>query len=1070
MAFSFRIGTKWCHDFPKLAKESGFYFNMHRSRIRVDWNRISNIDIDRIIKERDFHSIDENINNVIDYCLESEYDVKILDPNFVKLFCLAQLAVEYLLYCKQYLDHSVMILKDELKLKIEENAKLKKEIATLEEIMKHVKEKVKEKSKLIETKIGDTNGEIYKCPHCPKSFISSMFVSAHIIRRHTHTSDLYMSVSPIHEHYRNETEKLHNEIKNLKERLNETEKVIRNESENICDKKILNYNKKQTENEIENVKYDNNKSKEHLEYKEYQEEIKNLKIMLFDEIHNLRQKENIMYERTSETNVQALISQQEKEFQKLKNQLFDKFTPDIESMHTKLYDQENYWKSKIEQLENQHHKDIERLTIELKLTQTAADDMKAKYEAKVNDLERQTANQSNILIEQSKQLHSLSHEINISQLNERNKDLKNNSLQKCSPSIILDNEISKKSDENNLKQSVDTIEQIITENNTIGTTVTSNLSNKVFPLTIEDTFLRDTQILNSKNKFIIHENKRNIKQKYEKTPDIENFDHIKTIKKDLEYYSSSNISDLENSMLEEENNSKHGKYNESIIKMDLHKPDINKLENVINKNTSNDFLSDIKNIKLKSIEENLSSVTNSESFISNSSIENDITIHNDSSLYEYKTQLPFSLKSKKITEHNYKSLQASLMNVFEQKLKDLGIDPEWQGIPKTTFKQKMDILKHHHKLAVKKLPKYHQIKLRIIEEVLNKISKKEKITENMKQFKKLSLHRPIIKELSDQQNPDSHISKLQAITLNEYYSTPEIKDSVKNIIENVSLPIKTQIANYKTVEELIDISPNSIKSLESVQDATNLQEFLIKKDFLNEIKPVFNSETFKVISNTNTISSHKFIENNDINNSNIQQELQNIFISPKHNKSVLKSTSGSTNSLIKKKVIFDLTNKKDKESYSDDDKEKKELYENTLSNSDEQKYLSQLEDYKNSSNIILKTAQSDKIAELSKKLEIQLNMVRQKPIGSVETIFSSKYIQNKKNQNKSIEQITPTSISSFVINPVQTSLSYSKKPNDLLPQPASYNLTDKISEILHAESVSEISDLDSDIDKILKLE
>ncbi|PBC29752.1 Zinc finger protein DZIP1L [Apis cerana cerana] len=1037
MAFSFRIGTKWCHDFPKLAKESGFYFNMHKSRIRVDWNRISNIDIDRIIKERDFHSIDENINNVIDYCLESEYDVKILDPNFVKLFCLAQLAVEYLLYCKQYLDHSVMILKDELKLKIEENIKLKKEIATLEEIVKHVKEKVKEKSKLIETKIGDTNGEIYKCPHCPKSFISSMFVSAHIIRRHTHTSDLYMSVSPIHEHYRNETEKLHNEIKNLKERLNETEKVIRNESERICDKKILNYNKKQTENEIENLKYDNNKSKEHLEYKEYQEEIKNLKIMLFDEIHNLRQKENIMYERTSEINVQALISQQEKEFQKLKNQLLDKFTPDIESMHTKLYDQENYWKSKIEQLENQHHKDIERLTIELKLTQNAADDMKAKYEAKVNDLERQTANQSNILIEQSKQLHSLSHEINISQLNERNKDLKNNSLQKCSPSIILDNEISKKSDENNLKQNcVDaTIEQIITENNIIDTTITSNLSSKVFPLT------EDTQILNSKNKFIIHENKRNIKQKYEKIPDIENFNHIKTIKKDLEYYSSSNISDLEDSMLEEENNSKHKKYNESIIKMDLHKPDISKLENVINKNTSNDFLSDIKNIKtLKSIEENLSSVTNSESFISNSSIENDITIYNDSSLHEYKTQLPFSLKSKKITEHNYKSLQASLMDVFEQKLKDLGIDPEWQGIPKTTFKQKMDILKHHHKLAVKKLPKYHQIKLRIIEEVLNKISRKEKITENIKQFKKPSLHRPIIKELSNQQNP--------AITLNEYYSTPEIKDSVKNITENESLPIKTQIANYKTIEELIDISPNSIKSLESIQDATNLQEFLIKKDFLNEMKPVFNSETFKVISNNKTISSYKSIENNDINNSDIQQELQNIFISPKHNKSVLKSTTGSTN-------------------------KKKELYENnwnTLSNSDEQKYLSQLEDHKNSSNIILKTAQSDKIAELSKKLEIQLNMVRQKPIGSVETIFSSKYIQNKKNQNKSIEQINPTSISSFVINPVQTSLSYSKKPNDLLPQSASYNLTDKISEILHAESVSEISDLDSDIDKILKLE
>lgn len=85
-----------------------------------------------------------------------------MDPNFVKLFRLAQLAVEYLLYCKQYLDHSVVILKDELRSKIEENVKLKREIATLEDTIKHSKEKSKDRSKLIETKIGDCNGEIYK--------------------------------------------------------------------------------------------------------------------------------------------------------------------------------------------------------------------------------------------------------------------------------------------------------------------------------------------------------------------------------------------------------------------------------------------------------------------------------------------------------------------------------------------------------------------------------------------------------------------------------------------------------------------------------------------------------------------------------------------------------------------------------------------------------------------------------------------------------------------------------------------------------------------------------------------
>jgi zinc finger protein DZIP1 len=114
-----------------------------------------------VIRERDFQIVDENVNNVIDYYLESEYDVKILDPNFVKLFRLAQLAVEYLLYCKQYLDQSVVILKEELKYKIEENVKLKEETVQLQNSIKEIKEKLKEKNKSFENK-SDIRGEIHK--------------------------------------------------------------------------------------------------------------------------------------------------------------------------------------------------------------------------------------------------------------------------------------------------------------------------------------------------------------------------------------------------------------------------------------------------------------------------------------------------------------------------------------------------------------------------------------------------------------------------------------------------------------------------------------------------------------------------------------------------------------------------------------------------------------------------------------------------------------------------------------------------------------------------------------------
>ncbi|KYM96121.1 Zinc finger protein DZIP1L [Cyphomyrmex costatus] len=378
MAFSFRAGTNWCHDFPKLARESGFYFNMHGSRVRVDWNRIGAIDIDRVIRERDFSSIDQNINNVIDYCLESEYDVKILDPSFVKLFRLAQLSVEYLLYCKQYLDHSVIILKDELRQKIEQNINMKKEIAALEDTVKNLKERSKEKRKLIETSIGEiSNGEVYKCPHCPKTFVRAIFVNAHIARKHSYISDMGVSISPVHDHYRAETEKLHNEIKTLKERLNQTERVIRNESDKLQDNIEKDYSRNISRNE-----YDISRVDRFQEQRRYQEDIGSLKSMLFDEIRALREKDHVVNESILETNVKTLISQQEKEIENLRNQLLERLTPGMENMQVKLQTQENHWKAKIEDMEAQHHQDIEKLTTELKATQQIADHIKSDINAK----------------------------------------------------------------------------------------------------------------------------------------------------------------------------------------------------------------------------------------------------------------------------------------------------------------------------------------------------------------------------------------------------------------------------------------------------------------------------------------------------------------------------------------------------------------------------------------------------------------------------------------------------------------------------------------------------------------
>lgn len=97
-------------------------------------------------------------------------------------------------------------------------------------------------------------------------------------------------------------------------------------------------------------------------------------------------------------------------------------------------------------------------------------------------------------------------------------------------------------------------------------------------------------------------------------------------------------------------------------------------------------------------------------------------------------------------------------------------------------------------------------------------------------------------------------------------------------------------------------------------------------------------------------------------------------------------------------------------------------------------------------------------------------MVRQKPVGSVETIFSSSYVHNQETQCKNEEGINSGNMNSFLENSIPSSILISKNANDLLPQPAPRTLKDNMYKTSRAESISEISDLDSDIDKILKLE
>ena len=72
-----------------------------------------------MVRQRDLETLQETLSNIMSCCLDNEYDLKVLDPNFVNLFRLAQLAVDFLLYCRNYLDHCVTVMQEQLRVALQ---------------------------------------------------------------------------------------------------------------------------------------------------------------------------------------------------------------------------------------------------------------------------------------------------------------------------------------------------------------------------------------------------------------------------------------------------------------------------------------------------------------------------------------------------------------------------------------------------------------------------------------------------------------------------------------------------------------------------------------------------------------------------------------------------------------------------------------------------------------------------------------------------------------------------------------------------------------------------------------
>lgn len=137
----------------------------------------------------------------------------------MKVFRISQLAVEYLLFCKKYLDNTIVLLKKEFSNSLDEN----KELKTTNHDLKAEANRLRKKLKEIEC-APLPEVATFRCDQCGKVFATDDYLQAHVRRRHEISNSTTSA-------YQEETNKLQLEIKELKERLNTTEKLITHEKD-----------------------------------------------------------------------------------------------------------------------------------------------------------------------------------------------------------------------------------------------------------------------------------------------------------------------------------------------------------------------------------------------------------------------------------------------------------------------------------------------------------------------------------------------------------------------------------------------------------------------------------------------------------------------------------------------------------------------------------------------------------------------------------------------------------------------------------------------------------------------
>ncbi|XP_066454169.1 cilium assembly protein DZIP1L isoform X2 [Eleutherodactylus coqui] len=395
---------------PLLAlAQNGSLLQSFRFRPRkdlIDWRRFSAIDVDRVAYELDISTLQETVSTVTFCNLDNEkcpYCQQPVDPVLLKVLKLAQLTIEYLLQCQEFLCNNVAQLEDQVQKAIGEHQKTKDDMAKQGEELRKVKEENKIRKKLFETQQtifkADANN-YHKCQLCDKAFMTYYHLQEHHKRRHPEAAEL-------DKQKKRQVDDIQDGIQELKNSLVKTQSQLETEREIEHQRRMQELEESRRKEEHLIRDFERWKEEERVKL---QNEMDKLRQQLVSHFEDLALKSTARFQdMESKPSVVSNLGDLMDDEDRQQRQRMQK---DLQSMKEELERQRAEWKRRIKEMKTNHNEEREELMSENdRLRASLSSDQKARdeqFESAIQTLQSTIKGQQKVIKTQDKKIKELS--------------------------------------------------------------------------------------------------------------------------------------------------------------------------------------------------------------------------------------------------------------------------------------------------------------------------------------------------------------------------------------------------------------------------------------------------------------------------------------------------------------------------------------------------------------------------------------------------------------------------------------------------------------------------------------